>query len=183
MTYGCSLSCNISPTMKKYFPLLLFSLLPMLFGCSFKGYSFNGSSINYDVIKTIQLDKIVNRAPYVWAPMETMLNNDIKDRYANQTRLQQVKRDGDMQISGEIVNYDQFNKAVSSDGYSSQVQLRMVVNIRFTNKKTNENWERQFTAQAAYESGVSLSSVQEDLVKDMIKDLVDQIYNATVANW
>ncbi len=162
--------------------LLILVLLPLLTACKVS-YSFTGTSINYNVTKTIQLDKIVNRASYVWAPMETMLNNNIRDRFANQTQLRQVKRDGDIQISGEITGYDQFNKSISSDGYSSQVQLRMTVNIRYQNRKTNETWERPFSATTQYSSTLSLASVQERLVEEMINDIVDQMFNATVANW
>jgi hypothetical protein len=59
----------------------------------------------------------------------------------------------------------------------------MTVNIRFTNSKTNESWERQFTATTQYNSTQQLSAVQEQLVTEMIKDLTDQIFNATVADW
>ena len=44
--------------------------------------------------------------------------------------MRQVNRNGDLQLSGEIVEYSQFNKAVSADGFSSQVQLKMTVNVR-----------------------------------------------------
>lgn len=146
-------------------------------------YKFTGTSINYDLIKTIQIDQIINRAPYGWAPMEAMFNNKLQDVYINQTRLKQVKRDGDLQLSGEITGYDQFNKAISADGFSSQVQLRITVNIRFTNTKTHQSWEKPFTATSQYESNQQLSAVQEGLVTEMIKDLCDQIFNATVADW
>lgn len=146
-------------------------------------YKFTGTSINYDLIKTITIDNIPNRAPYGWAPMEAMFNNKLKDLYANQTRLRQVKRGGDLQIAGEITGYDQFNKSVSSDGFSSQVQLRMTVNIRFQNVKTNQSWERSFSATTLYNSTQQLSSVQEKLVTEMVADLTDQIFNATVADW
>lgn len=146
-------------------------------------YKFTGTSINYDIIKTIQIDKIANRAPYGWAPMEAMFNNKLQDLYANQTRLRLVKRNGDMHIAGEITGYDQFNKGISADGLSSQVQLRMTVNIRFTNTKTNENWERQFSATTQYDASQQLSAVQESLVTEMVRDIAEQIFNATVANW
>lgn len=146
-------------------------------------YKFTGTSINYDLIKTIQIDNVPNRAPYGWAPMEAMFNNKLQDLYANQTRLKLVKRGGDLQIAGEITGYDQFNKAISADGYSSQVQLKMTVNIRFRNVKTNESWEKQFSATTQYDSNQQLSAVQETLVNEMVKDLTDQIFNATVADW
>ena len=124
------------------------------------------------------------RTALVWAPMRSMFNNQIQGIYANQTRLRQVKRKGDLQLSGEIVGYEQFNKSISAEGYASQVQLRMTVNVRFVNTKNHsQDFERRFTATSEYNSSLSLNSVQEDLVNQMIKDLADQIFNATVANW
>ena len=156
--------------------------LLLTIACSIS-YSFTGTNINYDVIKTIQIDKIANRAPYGWAPMEAMFNNQLQDKYANSTRLRLVKKNGDLQVAGEITAYDQFNKAVSADGYSSQVQLKLTVNIRFRNNKMNQQWEKQFSATTQYDARQSLATVQEGLVDEMIDDIVDQIFNATVADW
>lgn len=160
-------------------PILMLGLMA---ACTVQ-YKFTGTSINYDLIKNIQIDKIANRAPYGWAPMEAMFNNKLQDVYANQTRLKLVKRNGDLHIAGEIVSYDQFNKGISADGNASQVQLRMTVNIRFVNSKTNQQWEKQFSATSQYDSTQQLTAVQESLVTEMIKDLCDQIFNATVADW
>lgn len=157
-------------------------LLMLLTACSIS-YKFTGTSINYDLIKSIQIDKLANRAPYGWAPMEAMLNNKLQDVYANQTRLKLVKRAGDLYIAGEILSYDQFNKGISADGFASQVQLKMTVNIRFENAKTNERWEKQFSATSQYDSNQQLTAVQERLVTEMINDICDQIFNATVADW
>ncbi len=170
--------------MKAYIKLLVIPilLLSLLTACSVS-YKFTGTSINYDIIKSIQIDKIANRAPYGWAPMEAMLNNKLQDVYANQTRLKLVKRNGDLHIAGEIISYDQYNKGISSDGYASQVQLRITVNIRFVNSKNNVQWEKQFSATSQYDSTQQLTAVQEKLVTDMIADICDQIFNATVADW
>ncbi len=162
--------------------LLCTVILATITACTVS-YKFTGTSINYDLIKTIQIDNIPNRAPYGWAPMEAIFNNKLQDLYANQTRLRLVKRDGDLQIAGEIIGYDQYNKSIAADGFSSQVQLKMTVNIRFVNNKTNQSWERQFSATTQYESSQQLSAVQESLVTEMVKDLTDQIFNATVADW
>lgn len=161
-------------------PLLILMLLP---SCSLPKYSFTGTNISYDLIKTIQIDKVANRAPYGWAPMEAMLNNKLQDVYANQTRLRLVKRGGDLHVAGEITGYDQYNKGISADGYASQVQLRMTVNIRFTNAKTNVNWEKQFSATSQYDATQQLTAVQERLVTEMVNDICDQIFNATVGDW
>jgi hypothetical protein len=116
--------------------------------------------------------------------MASIFNNQLKDQFANHTKLTQVKRNGDLKIEGEISRYEQRNKSVSSEGYSAQTELSMTVNVRFTNNiNHSEDFERQFTANTSYESTQSLNSVQEELVTQMVKDIADQIFNATVANW
>lgn len=154
-----------------------------LFSCAIS-YKFNGASIDYEKTKTIQIDPFPIRSSYVWAPMQAIFNNRLTDIYAQQTKLRQVKRGGDLVLAGEITGFDQYNKGVSRDGYSSQVQLKMTVNVRFTNTKNHtEDFERQFSATTEYDATQQLIAVQEELVTQMTKDITDQIFNATVANW
>lgn len=153
-------------------------------GCAFEGYKFNGASIDYSKTKTIQIADFPIRASYVWGPMAPLFNNQLKDQFASHTKLIQVKRNGDLKIEGEITQYTQRNKSVSSEGYSAQTELSMTVNVRFENAyNKSENFERQFTATATYETTQSLASVQEELVTQMVEEICDQIFNATVANW
>ena len=155
----------------------------LLSACSVS-YKFNGASIDYTKTKTIQIKDFPIRSAYVWGPMAPMFNNELKDVFASHTRLQQVKRNGDLKIEGEISQYQQRNKSVSSEGSSAQVELSVTVTVRFTNNTNHaEDFERQFTSTQTYDSTLSLNSVQEDLVEKIIKDIVDQIFNATVANW
>lgn len=166
--------------MKKY--LFLLSVI-VLTACSVS-YKFNGASIDYTKTKTIQIVDFPIRSNYVWGPMGPMFNNALKDEYANHTKLIQVKRNGDLKLEGEITQYSQHNKAVSSEGHSNMTELSITVNVRFTNNANhNEDFERQFTSSKSYETTLSLNSVQEQLVRQMVEDLVDQIFNATVANW
>lgn len=147
-------------------------------------YKFNMSSIDYTKVKTIQIADFPIRSSYVWGPMGPMFNNKLKEQYADHTKLSQVKRNGDLKIEGEITNYSQRNKSVSAEGYSAQTELSITVNVRFTNNTNHqEDFEQQFTATASYETTQSLAAVQEQLVTEMIDDIVDQIFNATVANW
>lgn len=157
--------------------------LALLTACSVS-YKLNGASIDYTKIKTIQIADFPNRAAYVWGPMAPTFNNQLKDQFASHTKLHQVKRNGDLKIEGEITAYTQRNKSVSAEGYAAQTELAMTVNVRFTNNKDHhQDFERQFTATQSYETTQSLAAVQQQLVQQMIDDLVDQIFNATVANW
>jgi len=91
---------------------------------------------------------------FVWGPMENMFNTALQDVYLQQTRLTQVRRGGDLQLSGEITNYDAANKGIGSDGYSNMVELRMTVRVNFVDKanpKNNFN-NQQFSASREYKS-------------------------------
>ena len=166
-----------------YMPLVLIAVLSAV-SCAFKGYKFNGASIDYTKTKTIQIADFPIRSSYVWGPMGPMFNNQLKDEFANHTKLIQVKRGGDLKIEGEITQYSQRNKSVAADGRSAQTELSITVNVRFTNNANHsEDFERQFTANKSYETTQSLASVQEEIVKQMVKDLAEQILNATVATW
>ena len=125
----------------------------LLTACSVS-YKFNGASIDYNKTKTIQINEFPIRSAYVWGPMAPLFNNALKDQFANHTRLIQVRRNGDLKI------------------------------VRFTNNVNHaEDFERQFTATSTYETTQSLNSVQDELVTQMCKEICDQIFNATVANW
>ena len=155
----------------------------LLTACSVS-YKFNGASIDYSKTKTIHINEFPIRSAYVWGPMAPLFNNALKDQFANHTRLIQVRRNGDLKIEGEITQYQQRNKSVSAEGYSAQTELSMTVNVRFTNNVNHaEDFERQFTATSTYETTQSLNSVQDELVTQMCKEICDQIFNATVANW
>ena len=164
---------------------VLFAMACVLFmpGCTVS-YKLNGASIDYNTVKTITVETFSNRAAYQWAPMAPMFNNSLSDIYNRQTKLRQVKRDGDLVLSGEITSYDQTNKSISAAGYSSMVQLKMTVKVKFTNNKKHEDdFEKPFSATREYDSSQQLASVQDELVQQMIDDIVDQVFNATVAKW
>ena len=171
--------------LKEYGLILLLCICSIVsFSSCSVSYKFNGASIDYSTTKTIEIADFPIRSAYVWGPMAPIFNNKLKDIYANHTKLIQVRRNGDLKIEGEITRYDQRNKSVSAEGYSAQTELSMTVNVRFTNNKNHaEDFEKQFTATSTYETTQTLNSVQEELVTQMVKEITDQIFNATVANW
>lgn len=164
---------------------VLFVLISLIVvsGCKVS-YSLTGASIDYNTTKTITIETFSNRAAYQWAPMAPMFNTTLSDIYNRQTKLRQVKRDGDLVLSGEILSYDQTNKSIASDGYSSMVQLKMTVKVKYVNNKKHEDdFDKNFSATREYDSSQQLTAVQEELVQQMIDDIVDQIFNSTVAKW
>ena len=99
---------------KKYYKLVsVLSVAVCIMAACTVSYKFNGASINYDKVKTISFENFPNRsAAFVWGPMESMFNTALQDIYMQQTRLKQVRQGGDLELSGEITNYDAYNKGV-----------------------------------------------------------------------
>jgi hypothetical protein len=62
--------------------------------------------------------------------------------------------------------------------------LTITVNVRFVNNTNHaEDFEQQFSAFRTYDSSQLLTAVQDGLIAEMSKEITDQIFNATVANW
>ncbi|MGN0037020.1 MAG: LPS assembly lipoprotein LptE [Bacteroidaceae bacterium] len=155
----------------------------MMIGCSIS-MKFNGASINYDVVKSVGIETFPIKSAYVYAPLGTVFNDELQTIYMTQTRLQVLPRGGDLSLSGEITGYEQLNQSVKADGYSSETQLKVTVNVRFVNNSNHaEDFERQFSSFRNYDSSLLLSTVQDGLISEMVKEIVEQIFNATVANW
>ena len=162
--------------------LLVFTLVVGI-SCTVS-YKFNGGNINYDKVKTISIADFPIKSDYVYAPLVTKFNEDLKDIFLRQTRLKLVNNNADLEIDGEITGYNQYNQAVSADGYSSETKLTITVNVRFVNNTNHEqDFEQQFSAFRVYDSRELLTAVQDGLIAEMTKEITDQIFNATVANW
>ena len=147
-------------------------------------YKFNGSSIDYTKIKTVTIADFPNRAMLIYPPLATNFNETLKDQFSQKTRLLFVPRDGDLQIEGEITGYDLTQMAVSSTGQSMETKLQITVNVRFTNTvNPSESFEQRFSAFQVFPNTMTINQVQEELNKLIVDELINMIFNRTVANW
>ena len=165
---------------------LLFALVCMLAvcGCNIIHYSFSGTSIQPDV-KTITLNEFEYKALKVNPTLSNSLSEAVRTRFRQMTRLEQVEMDGDMEISGDITGYDVRAQAVTANEVAAQNRLTVTVKVSFTNRKYPEdNFEnKSFSAYADYDSTNSLDAVEQTLCEEIIDKLVEDIFNATVAQW
>lgn len=153
----------------------------LLAGCGI--YSFSGTSIAPD-ITSISVYTIENRAMKVNPSLSNTLTNALQDKYRRLTNLEMLPEGGDLEVSGIITNYDVTPTAVTSDEIASQNRLTITVRITYKNNKhEEEDFERSFAAFQDYDSNNSLDAVESGLCEDIVEILVEDIFNATVANW
>lgn len=162
--------------------LCLISLV-ILASCSIS-YKFNGASIDYTKIKTITIKEFPNQAPLVYPPLSQMFSEALIDIFTTQTRLSFVPNNGDIELEGEIVGYDLTPQNVQADAYAAVTRLTVKVRVRYTNRNNpDQDFEQTFSAYRDFDSSQSLDLVQDELLREIDKELCELIYNATVGNW
>ena len=157
--------------------------LLLVTACSIS-YKFNGASIDYTKVKTITISDFTNQASYVNPTLAPDFTESLKDIYIRQTRLEQVTSNGDLALEGEVTGYDFTPMAVKEDALASQTRLTITVRVRYMNNTNpDEDFEQSFSAYREFDSNLMVQQVESSLCAEIIEEIVDQVYNATVANW
>lgn len=157
--------------------LLLFT------GCTIS-YKLNGSAINYDIYKTINVGDFPIRAALVYPPLQQTFENELLDAITRQTRLQEIDGNADLELTGEITGYSLSPQAVGQDAYATQTRLTISVRVKYTDNKNSANdIDQTFSAYRDFSSSLMLTDVQDELCQQISEELVDLIFNATFGNW
>ena len=167
--------------MKLIGKILVFSFLPLLSGCGI--YSFSGTSIQPDV-KTVTIKYFEYKALKVNPSLSNDLTEAMKDQFRKLTKLELVEEGGDLELEGAITGYDVRAASVTADEVAAQNRLTATVKLKFTNVKYPEdNFEKNFSAYSDYDSTNSLDAVESSLCEEIVKKLVEDLFNACVAQW
>jgi len=177
------MKAKISIKLNASLKLLLVMLVLSFVSCTIS-YKFNGSSIDYTKTKTLSIADFPNNAELIFPPLAQEFSEKLRDTYSRQTRLKLLKKGGDMQLEGEIVGYELTPMSISADSYASQTKLTVTIKVRFTNiKNPEDDFEKSYTAYQTFDSNSLLTDVQDELMKIMITEIAENIYNDTVAKW
>ena len=160
------------------------SLLLLICCAGCISYKLNGSAINYDVYKTINISEFPIRAALVYPPLQQTFENKLMDAVTRQTRLQEIDGPSDLEMSGEITGYSLSPQAVGTDAYATETRLTITVRGKYTDTKNPaNNIDQSFSAYRQFSSSLMLTDVQDDLCNEISDELVDLIFNATLGNW
>ena len=163
-------------------PLLLSAAALSLSGCGI--YSFTGTSIQNDV-NTIHIEYFEYKAQKVNPTLSNDLTEELRTRFRRMTRLQEVEQDADLEITGEVTGYNISAAAITADEVAARNRLSVTVRVNFTNRKYPEDDfdGKTFTSYADFDSNLDLSAVESTLCSEIIEKLIEDIFNATVAQW
>lgn len=162
-------------------PLLAVALL--LGGCSIVKYSFSGTSIQPDV-KTVTINYFEYKALKVNPSLSNDLTEAMKDKFRKLTKLEQVEMDGDLELTGAVTGYEVRAAAVTANEVAAMNRLTVTASLKFTNRKyPEEDFEESFSAYSDYDSTNSLDAVEATLCEEIVQKLIEDMFNASVAQW
>ncbi len=123
--------------MKKIaFTSVVLALMVLLLGTNSgcKTYSLNDVGTMPDSVKTVRVNFIENRAPYVNPQLSPSLTDRLKQRITSQTRLTNTSSDNaHWDINGSIVDYSVITTGVQSNNGRQQTTInRLTVTVRMT---------------------------------------------------
>ncbi|MBQ6179027.1 MAG: LptE family protein [Bacteroidales bacterium] len=169
--------------MRKITIAVLIAVSFLLGGCSIVKYSFSGTSIQPDV-KTVTINFFEYKALKVNPTLSNDLTEAMKDKFRKLTKLEQVDIDGDLEISGTVTGYDVRAAAVTANEVAAMNRLTVTASLKFTNRKyPEEDFEKSFSAYSDYDSTNSLDAVEASLCEEIVEKLVEDMFNASVAQW
>jgi hypothetical protein len=160
------------------------SVLFIMTGCGVKiKYSFTGASIPVEA-KTISVATFQNRASIVRLELSQELTDALIDMCRAQTNLGMVASGGDLSFEGEITDYKTQPLTVSGDEQAATNRFSITVKVRYVNSfNTDNSYEQSFTRYQDYDSGFNLSDVEAGLTEEIVKMLVEDIFNRAFVNW
>ncbi len=147
-------------------------------------YTFNQSTIDYSETRTISIAQFPNHATRVSPLLSSTLTEGLIDKFQKQTKLEIVPNNGDLEIEGEITGYNITPMDTREDALSSRDKLTITIRVRYFNKAHPEkDFEQTFSAFYDYDSNDMFDTIEDELNSTIVEELVDQIYNSTVADW
>jgi hypothetical protein len=160
------------------------AILVMATGCGVKiKYSFTGASIPVEA-KTISVATFQNRASLVQPGLNQRVTDALIDMCRAQTNLGIIASGGDLSFEGDITDYKTQPLTVGGDEQAAMNRFSISVRVKYVNSfNADDSYEQTFTRYQDYDSSLDLSSVEATLVEEIVKMLIDDIFNRAFVNW
>lgn len=159
-------------------------LLFMAASCGVKvGYSFTGASIPVEA-KTISIATFQNRASLVQPGLNQRVTDALIDLCRAQTNLGIVSSGGDLSFEGDITDYKTQPLTVGGDEQAAMNRFSISLRVKYVNTFNADNsYEQTFTRYQDYDSSLDLSAVEATLVEEIVKMLIEDVFNRAFVNW
>ncbi|MUV03512.1 hypothetical protein GN157_07300 [Flavobacterium rakeshii] len=146
-------------------------------------YNFTGTG-KIDA-ETFQVNFFQNNAEIIEPGIERQFTIRLQELIQNQTNLSITNSGGDLVYEGEITQYRISPMTATADQRAAQNRLSITVNVRFTNKKNeDDDFEKPFSFYYDF-SGDSLptGSVLTAALDEIFERITQDVFNESLAKW
>lgn len=145
-------------------------------------YRFNDASIP-DSIKTVKINFIENKAPYINPQLSPRLTDKFRQKVMAQTRLTQTNNDNaDWEISGTITQYSFITSAIAGQQTANN-RLSVSVQITLYDRKTEETRRVDVSRSWEFKGTMTVQDAESSLGDELVRTLSDEIFNKVFSNW
>ena len=149
------------------------------------GYKTTGASIPLEA-HTVSVQYFENMARTVESGLSQQITDALKDYIqSHASSLTLVTTTGDIDFEGQITTYET-NKpvAITSGDEAAKNRFTIGIRIKFTcDVKPELNFESSFSRYEDYSSNEDFENVKAGLTEDILKLLIEDIYNRAFVNW
>ena len=153
-----------------------------VFSCGKVTFNMRGTSIGN--AKSCQVGFFENRADIVNPRLSVQMTDALKDKIQSSTKLRLVNSNADVAFEGEITGYNVTSGQITAQNVAARDRLTITVKVRFNNElDPDKNYDKSFSRFQEFAGGTPLSSVESGLVDDILKEIMEDIFNEAFASW
>jgi hypothetical protein len=164
-------------------------LSPVLQSCGVSAsYSMTGISTT---ASTISIGEFYNNADLGPANMAQTLTNDLKNYFIQNSSLKVIPEEGELQLEGEITDFRLTPISPTSTGndedLTSASSTRLTITIKATYINTLDEKmsfkDKSFSFYKDFPNELNVSDVEETYTRQIFERIINDMFNASVANW
>lgn len=154
-------------------------------GCSVN-YSFTSTSQPTEA-KSISIPVFYNESTGGPPNLSQFFTEKIRDYYQNNTKLDIVPTNGDLELEGTITGYDVRPVAPTQSAnveVSALTRLTIRVQASYSNPNNEkDNFNQAFSFFSDFDASKSLSDVEDELIDEITDQIIIKIFTQSFDNW
>ncbi|MCL2412621.1 MAG: LPS assembly lipoprotein LptE [Bacteroidales bacterium] len=146
-------------------------------------YSFHGASIPPN-IRSFSVDMFQNRATMVNPVLSLEVTDGLVNFIMSRSNLVEVNQAGDIEVSGEITAYTLTPMAAGADAQAAMQRFSITIRVNFSNNVTPaDSFSQSFTVFRDFDSSIDFASVEENLMREIVEQLVNDVFMRAFGQW
>lgn len=151
----------------------------LLSGC----YSFTGTNFDPN-IKTYYVEPFRNNASNAIPALEQTVTENFKEKIRTESRLLFADTNPDIEFKGTVVDYRISSEAPAPGEFTALNRLTIVVAVEYINNFDEEKgWKKNFSHFVNFDSSEDITSIQDDLVAEILDQILEDIFNKAFTDW